>query len=121
MAFPRFALRRPVVFDSPPPNFVLPFDLFAASPELAALLRRLKTIYAITGGKVEAGPGGKMDFNAKKSVLITKLHEFDSVSVLARRSAQRTRAKAAAFNPLPAYARAKGRGPRKFPLTFGGR
>jgi hypothetical protein len=31
----------------------------AASPELAGLLRRLKTIYAITGGEVAAGPGKK--------------------------------------------------------------
>jgi len=55
--------------------------IFIASPELAGLLRRLKTIYAITGGKVEQGAAGKADFNSKKSILITQLHEFDNVRI----------------------------------------
>jgi hypothetical protein len=58
-----------------------PFPPFpAVSPELAALLRRLKTIYAISGGKVDQNAAKAQDFNAKKSMLIVKLHEFDSVS-----------------------------------------
>ena len=51
----------------------------AASPELANLLRRLKTIYAITGGEVAAGPAGKVDFNAKKSMLIAQMDQFDKL------------------------------------------
>ena len=52
----------------------------AVSPELAALLRRLKTIYAITGGEVpKTSAGKKDDFNAKKSLLIAQLHNFDKL------------------------------------------
>ena len=54
----------------------------AASPELAALMRRLKTIYAITGGEVPKSAGGKMGFNEKKSVLIAQLSNFDKVRLL---------------------------------------
>ena len=56
-----------------------PFILIAAvNPELANLLRRVKTIYAICGGDVPAvGPGKKDDFQAKKSILIAQLHNFD--------------------------------------------
>jgi hypothetical protein len=50
----------------------------AASPELANLLRRLKTIFAITGGEVPKSSGGKQDaFNEKKSLLIHALQSFD--------------------------------------------
>jgi hypothetical protein len=43
-------------------------------------MRRLKTIYAITGGEVPATTTGKKDdFNAKKSVIIAQLHNFDQV------------------------------------------
>lgn len=50
------------------------------SPELAHLMRRLKTIYAITGGEVPVAKGGKKDdFNVKKSILIAKLHNFDKL------------------------------------------
>lgn len=49
------------------------------SPELAGLLRRLKTIYAITGGAPEAPGKEKNDFNAKKSALIAQLHAFDKL------------------------------------------
>jgi len=42
-------------------------------------MRRLKTIYAITGGQVETGPGKKNDFNAKKSVLIAQMDNFDKL------------------------------------------
>jgi SYP7 family syntaxin len=51
----------------------------AASPELAALLRRLKTIYALTGGEVAAAGGKKDDFFAKKSVLIAQMDQFDKL------------------------------------------
>ena len=51
----------------------------AASPELAALLRRLKTIYALTGGEVAAASGKKDDFFAKKSVLIAQMDQFDKL------------------------------------------
>jgi hypothetical protein len=56
------------------------YRLQAISPELAALMRRLKTIYAITGGAVDPNAGkGKNDFNAKKSVLIASLENFDKL------------------------------------------
>lgn len=51
----------------------------AVSPELAALMRRLKTIYAITGGELPSGNGKKEDFNSKKSMLIAQLHNFDQL------------------------------------------
>jgi hypothetical protein len=57
----------------------------AASPELASLMRRLKTIYAITGGEVPKTANGKKDgFNEKKSVLISQLSNFDKVRGRAR-------------------------------------
>ncbi len=47
---------------------------------MAGLLRRLKTIYAITGGEIPNEKGGKKDdFNAKKSMLIAQIHNFDEV------------------------------------------
>jgi hypothetical protein len=56
------------------------YRLQAISPELAALMRRLKTIYAITGGAVDPNTAkGKNDFNAKKSVLIASLENFDKL------------------------------------------
>lgn len=43
-------------------------------------MRRLKTIYAITGGEVPVAKGDKKDdFNVKKSILIAKLHNFDKL------------------------------------------
>lgn len=52
----------------------------AASPELAGLLKRLKTIYAITGGDVPKVKSGKQDpFNEKKSILIHQIQSFDKV------------------------------------------
>lgn len=52
----------------------------AVNPELAALIRRLKTIYAITGGELPAGENAKKnDFNTKKSILIAQLHNFEQV------------------------------------------
>ena len=54
------------------------FRIQAASPELGNLLRRLKTIFAITGGEVPKEKGGKQDaFNEKKSMLIHALQSFD--------------------------------------------
>ena len=51
-----------------------------ASPELASLMRRLKTIYAITGGEVpKSTPGKKDGFNEKKSILIAQLANFDKL------------------------------------------
>jgi hypothetical protein len=41
-------------------------------------MRRLKTIYAITGGEV-VNEKQKNDFNAKKSALISQLHNFDKL------------------------------------------
>lgn len=59
-------------------------SIFAVSPELATLLQRLKTIYAITGGEVANEKGGKKDdFNAKKSMLIAQIHNFEEVGTLA--------------------------------------
>lgn len=56
------------------------YRIQAANPELAGLMRRLKTIYAITGGEVPATTTGKKDdFNAKKSVIIAQLHNFDQL------------------------------------------
>jgi hypothetical protein len=47
----------------------------------------LKTIYAITGGEIPNEKGAKKDdFNAKKSMLIAQIHNFDEVS--ARRACQ---------------------------------
>lgn len=52
----------------------------AVSPELAGLLRRLKTIYAITGGEVpKTGAGKRDDFHTKKSILLAQLHNFDKL------------------------------------------
>ena len=51
----------------------------AASPELAALLRRLKTIYAITGGEVAPPGKAKNDFLSKKSLLIAHMDNFDKL------------------------------------------
>lgn len=42
-------------------------------------MRRLKTIYAITGGQVENNGKQKDDFNSKKSALIQQLHNFDKL------------------------------------------
>ena len=70
------------------PTFPNPFDNsafltvhhLAVSPELAALMRRLKTIYAITGGEVpKTVPGKKDGFNEKKSMLIAQLSNFDKL------------------------------------------
>lgn len=56
------------------------YKIQAVNPELANLLRRVKTIYAICGGDVPAvGPGKKDDFQAKKSILIGQLHNFDQL------------------------------------------
>lgn len=52
---------------------------YAVNPELAGLMRRLKTIYAITGGQIEGNGKQKDDFNTKKSVLIAQLHNFDKL------------------------------------------
>ena len=52
------------------------FRMQAVSPELAALMRRLKTIYAITGGEPPKGGGKKDSFNEKKSVLIASIAQF---------------------------------------------
>jgi len=75
----------------------------AASPELAALMRRLKTIYAITGGEVPKNANGKKDgFNEKKSSLIMQLSNFDKV----RRDGGCPRARRARMPPLPTAAAA---------------
>lgn len=76
----------------------------AASPELASLMRRLKTIYAITGGEVPKTANGKKDgFNEKKSVLISQLSNFDKVrGCRALEHAPRSRATAALTRPAPA-------------------
>lgn len=43
-------------------------------------MRRLKTIYAITGGEVpKTIPGKKDGFNEKKSMLIAQLSNFDKL------------------------------------------
>ena len=43
-------------------------------------MRRLKTIYAITGGEVpKTIPGKKDGFNEKKSMLIAQLANFDKL------------------------------------------
>jgi hypothetical protein len=56
------------------------YRVAAASPELANLLRRLKTIFAITGGEVPKEKGSKQDaFNEKKSMLIHALQNFDKL------------------------------------------
>ena len=75
----------------------------AASPELASLMRRLKTIYAITGGEVPKTANGKKDgFNEKKSVLISQLSNFDKVrGCRALAHAPRSRATAALTRPPP--------------------
>jgi hypothetical protein len=51
----------------------------AVHPELGALMRRLTTIYAITGGELPQAGKQKEDFNFKKSVLIAQLHNFEKV------------------------------------------
>ena len=62
-------------------NRLRSLQLAAVNPELASLLRRLKTIYAICGGELPSTGGGKKDdFHTKKSVLIAQLHNFDKVS-----------------------------------------
>ncbi len=52
------------------------FRMQAVSPELASLMRRLKTIYAITGGEVPKAGGKKDSFNEKKSILIASIAQF---------------------------------------------
>jgi chromosome segregation ATPase len=72
-------LQNQFCFAHPEIHSLRPF-LVLVSPELAQLLRRVKTIYAICGGEVPQQTAGKKDdFTAKKSILIAQLHNFDAL------------------------------------------